>query len=82
MDARYDDVIRRLRNASQPDREQPETARAYVEKVRQHAWRVTDADVEALRAAGLSEDEIFEATVAAAVSAGLDRLEAGLRTLA
>ncbi|HTO26034.1 MAG TPA: hypothetical protein VMJ49_09020 [Gaiellaceae bacterium] len=82
MDARYDDVIRRLREASQPDREQPEAARAYVEKVRRHAWRVTGADVEALRAAGLSEDEIFEATVAAAVSAGLDRLEAGLRTLA
>ena len=79
---RYDDVIGRLRDASRPDREQPEAARAYVEKVRQHAWRVTDADVEALRAAGLSEDEIFEATVAAAVSSGLDRLEAGLRTLA
>jgi len=82
VDARYDDVIRRLREASQPDREQPEAARAYVEKVRRHAWRVTGADVEALRAAGLSEDEIFEATVAAAVSAGLDRLEAGMRTLA
>jgi len=79
---RYDDVIRRLRDASQPDREQPEAARAYVDKVRLDAWRVTDADVEALRAAGLSEDEIYEATVAAAVSAGLDRLEAGLRTLA
>jgi len=81
VDARYDDVIRRLRDASQPDREQPEAARAYVENVRRHAWRVTDADVEALRAAGLSEDEIFEATVAAAVSAGLERLDAGLRTL-
>jgi alkylhydroperoxidase family enzyme len=82
VDARYDDVIRRLREASQPDREQPEAARAYVEKVRRHAWRVIDADVEALRAAGLTEDEIFEATVAAAVAAGLERLEAGLGTLA
>ncbi len=43
---------------------------------------MTDADVEALKAAGLSEDEIFEATVAAAVGAGLARFEAGLRTLA
>ena len=82
METRYDDLLRRLREASRPEREQPEAARAYVEKVRRHAWRVTGADVEALRAAGLSEDEIFEATVAAAVSAGLDRLEAGLRTLA
>jgi hypothetical protein len=30
---------------------------------------------------GLSEDEVFELTVAAAVGAGLERLEAGLRTL-
>jgi alkylhydroperoxidase family enzyme len=49
--------------------------------VRRHAYRVTDGQVEALRAAGLSEDEVFELTVAAAVGAGLDRLDAGMRTL-
>jgi alkylhydroperoxidase family enzyme len=43
---------------------------------------VTDDDVDALRASGLSEDEIFEVTVSAAVAAGLERLDAGLRTLA
>ena len=40
------------------------------------AYTVTDADVEALKAAGLSEDEIFEQTVAAAIAEGLRRLDA------
>ena len=48
----------------------------YVEKVRRHAYRVTDAEVEALVAAS-SDDAVFEATVATALGAGLARLEAG-----
>ena len=66
---------------AQPTREAPAAARRYVGTVRRHAYRVTDADVEALRRSGLSEDEIFEITVSAAVAAGLERLDAGLRTL-
>ena len=54
---------------------------AYVEKVRLHAYKVTDGDVEKLKAAGFSEDEIFEHTVSAAVAAGIDRLDAGLAAL-
>jgi alkylhydroperoxidase family enzyme len=53
----------------------PELA-AYLEKVRTRAYTVTDRDVEELKAAGLSEDEIFEQTVAAAISEGLRRLDA------
>jgi alkylhydroperoxidase family enzyme len=49
---------------------------AYLQKVRFNAYKVTDADVEQLKAAGLSEDEIFEQTVAAAISEGLRRLDA------
>jgi alkylhydroperoxidase family enzyme len=78
---RYDPIVRQLREASRPEREQPAVAAAYLEKVRLHAYRVTDGDVEALLASGLSEDEIFEATVAVAVAAGLARFDAGLRTL-
>ena len=81
METRYDPLVRSLREASRPDREQPPVASAYLEKVRLHAYRVTDGDVESLLASGLSEDEIFEATVAAAVKAGLERFVAGLRTL-
>jgi alkylhydroperoxidase family enzyme len=64
-----------------PDRDEPPAARAYLEAVRRHAYRVTDRDVAELRARGLSEDEIFELTVAAAVGAGLQRLDAGLEAL-
>ena len=48
----------------------------YLDKVRTRAYTVTDADVEALKAAGLTEDEIFEQTVAAAIAEGLRRLDA------
>jgi alkylhydroperoxidase family enzyme len=54
----------------------------YLEKVAYQAHTVTDEDVEALKKAGLSEDKIFEATVAAAVGAGLKRLRMGLAVLA
>jgi hypothetical protein len=53
---------------------------AYVEKVRRHAYRVTEAEVAAL-AASTSEDAVFEATVATALGAGLVRLEAGLAAI-
>ena len=53
----------------------PELA-GYLEKVRTHAYKVTDGDVDALKATGLSEDEIFEQTVAVAVAEGLRRLDA------
>jgi alkylhydroperoxidase family enzyme len=49
--------------------------------VRAKAYTVTDADVDALREAGLSEDEIFEQTVAAAIGEGLRRLDAAERVL-
>lgn len=59
----------------------PDPLGAYLRKVMSHAYQVTDADVDALRAAGYSEDQIFEATVCAAVGVGLSQLERGLSTL-
>lgn len=47
----------------------------YVSKVHRHAYEVTDHDVASLRDSGLGEDEIFELTVAAAVGAGMRRLD-------
>jgi alkylhydroperoxidase family enzyme len=49
--------------------------RDYLEKVHTRAYAITDAEVEALKAAGLSEDEIFEQTVAVAIREGLRRLD-------
>ena len=48
----------------------------YLRKVRTRAYAITDEDVEALKAAGVPEDEIFEQTVAAALGEGLRRLDA------
>jgi hypothetical protein len=54
---------------------------SYTAKVRDESWAVTDSDIEDLKAVGHNEDEIFEMTVAAAVGAALEALDAGLRTL-
>ena len=54
---------------------------AYVDTIGRGAFRVTDEQVDRLRRAGMSEDEIFDVTVNAAVSAGLSRLDRALRLL-
>lgn len=54
---------------------------AYLAKVRLGAHAITDADVDELKDAGLTEDEIFEATTAAAIGEGLRRLDAAARVL-
>jgi alkylhydroperoxidase family enzyme len=81
VSTRYDPLIDALRKASRPERPAPPDFAVYLEKVRLHAYRVTDADVQALKDTGHSEDQIFEQTVSAAVAAGLARLEAGLAAL-
>ena len=53
----------------------------YLAKVRQHAYRVVDADVQALTAQGMSDDAIFEVTIAAALGEAERRLDAGLAVL-
>ena len=54
---------------------------SYVDKVAQHAFKVTDADVAALKSAGSTEDAVFEVTAAAALGAALGRLERGMAAL-
>jgi len=53
----------------------------YLAKVRARAYTVVDADLEQLLSAGISEDEIFEQTVAVAIREGLRRYDAALRVL-
>jgi alkylhydroperoxidase family enzyme len=79
--SRYEALFEQPRRDSVPNRHVPELARGYADKVNRHAYRVTDRDVQALLDAGLSEDEIFELTVAVAVAAGLERRQAGGRVL-
>lgn len=58
----------------------PPDLAALVEKIRRHAYKVTDADVDALRER-YGEDQLFEIVVAAAFGAAEARLAAGLRAL-
>ena len=74
---RYDLLIAELR-AALPTREAPPDFDSYLDKVRRHAYEITDEEVQALKEAGHSEDEIFEHTVSAAAAAGFERLDAGL----
>ncbi|HVV85340.1 MAG TPA: hypothetical protein VHE35_19895 [Kofleriaceae bacterium] len=59
----------------------PELA-AYVDKVESNAAGLRDEDVARLKEAGLDEEQIFELTLAAALGAGLRRMEAALAALA
>lgn len=55
-----------------------EPVRALIDKVARHAWKVTPSDVAAAKAAGLSEDEIFELVVCAAYGQATRQLQSAL----
>jgi len=59
----------------------PDDLRGWVDTVARHAYRTTEQDVARLRAAGYTEDQIFELTVAAAFGAAHARLERALAVL-
>jgi alkylhydroperoxidase family enzyme len=73
--------VERLRDAAQPERQAPPELVPFLDKVRRNAYKLTDADVQALKDAGFAEDVIFEQVVSVAVAAGLERLEAALSVL-
>ena len=54
---------------------------SYLAKVKERAYAITDADVQAVKDAGVSEDEIFERTVEVAVQEGRRRIAAAERVL-
>jgi alkylhydroperoxidase family enzyme len=72
------DELRAVVAATPPAR--PELAR-YLAQVRLRAYTITNEDVDALKEAGVSEDEIFEQTVATAIGEGLHRLDAAMRVI-
>ena len=59
----------------------PSALDGWVDKVARTAWKITDEDVAALRAAGFDEDAIFETTIAAATGAALARYQTAMRAL-
>ncbi len=59
----------------------PAAVAAYVVKVRDTAYKVTDDDVAALRAAGLDDDHIFELSVATAIGQATRQYDAAVAAL-
>jgi alkylhydroperoxidase family enzyme len=91
-EAREAVVVRILEGEGQASRQQRKAAfdnaglseplRTLIEKVAKSARTVTDQDVEAVRAAGLSEDQIFEMVVCGAVGQAIRQHERALAALA
>jgi alkylhydroperoxidase family enzyme len=69
--------LRAIAASIEPD----ERLAPYLDQVRTRAFAITDADVQALKDAGVSEDEIFEQTVAVAIDEGLRRWDAAERAI-
>ena len=90
----YDEKLRKLeaRLLDGPGATAPEMRRAvadgdpiddplvdgYLEKIRRHAYRITEADIDEMTAAGWDEDRIFELSICAAFGAARLRRRAGL----
>jgi hypothetical protein len=70
-----------LRAAAAHSQALPPPLSQYVAKVQRESHRLTEGDTQTLLSAGYSPDAVFEVTVAAALGAALERLEAGLNLL-
>lgn len=60
----------------------PEPARILIDKVTLRAAQISDEDIAAAKAGGLTEDQIFELVVAAAVGVSTRQYEGALAALA
>jgi hypothetical protein len=54
---------------------------ALVDKVARHAYRVTDEDITAAKVSGLTEDQVFEIVVCAAVGQATRQYDTALAAL-
>jgi AhpD family alkylhydroperoxidase len=71
-----------LRTAAATGGPLPEPWQSYAATVRDASYKITDTDIDRLTAAGHTEEEIFEITVAAAVGAAMHGFDAGRQALA
>jgi hypothetical protein len=71
-----------LRRAAFDNADLSEPIRTLIEKVANRAYQITDEDVGAARAAGLSEDQIFELVICAALGQASRQYSSALAALA
>ena len=69
------------RRAAYDEADTDERTRVLLQKVARHAWKVTREDVEAVTAAGVPEDEIFELVICAALGRASRQLTFARRAL-
>lgn len=70
-----------LRQAAARNQGLPPVLAPVVDKIARHAYRVTDEDIQGLKQAGYSEDQIYELIVAAAVGRACSMAEKALAAL-
>lgn len=75
-------TTREQRKAAFANEGTPEAARALLDKVTQRAAQIGDEDLAAVKAAGLTEDQIFELVVTAAMGVSTRQYEGALAALA
>jgi hypothetical protein len=75
-------AVPELRRAAFENAGLGEPIRTLIDKVANHAYRITDEDVAAVRAAGLTEDQVFEIVICAAVGQASRQYTSGLAALA
>jgi hypothetical protein len=69
------------RRAAFDNAELTEPLRTLIEKIAKHAYKVTDDDIAAVLAPGLSEDQIFELAVCAAIGEATRQYDTALAAL-
>lgn len=69
------------RRAAFDNRDVPAAARALIEKVARNAWKVTDEDIAAVKAAGLSDDQIYELVICGALGQSMRQLDSARAAL-
>ena len=69
-----------LRQAAARGQGVPVDLKKLIDKIHQHAYKVTDEDIAAAQAS-YGDDKMFEIVVSAALGASNQRLQAGLKAL-
>ena len=75
------ELSQELRRAAAQNQGLPPAMAPVVDKIARHAYRVTDEDIASLKAAGYSEDQIYEMVVSAAVGRAYSMAEKALAVL-
>ena|ERR1700760_3921520 len=70
------------RQAAFDNTDLPKSLNALIDKVANHAYKVTDNDIAAVKATGVTEDQLFELIICGAVGQASRQYQSGLIALA